>query len=218
MPGVSIKVKNNTGKAVTDTDGKFQLVAKKGDVLVFSFIGYTNKEVVYDGQGSMSVSLSVANIEMNEIVVVGYGEVKKRDLTGALSSLQSKDIVRSNPVLAAKAIQGTVAGATVTKASNRPGAPYNITIRGENTINNSTQPLIVIDGLMGGDLNTLNPNDIQSMDILKDASSTSIYGARGANGVVIVTTKKGVSGELKLSYDAYVGMTCGMASAHIITP
>ncbi len=206
MPGVSIKVKNNTGKAVTDTDGKFQLVAKKGDVLVFSFIGYTNKEVVYDGQGSMSVSLSVANIEMNEIVVVGYGEVKKRDLTGALSSLQSKDIVRSNPVLAAKAIQGTVAGATVTKASNRPGAPYNITIRGENTINNSTQPLIVIDGLMGGDLNTLNPNDIQSMDILKDASSTSIYGARGANGVVIVTTKKGVSGELKLSYDAYVGM------------
>lgn len=206
MPGVSVKVKNNTGKTVTDVDGKFQLVAKKGDVLVFSFIGYTNKEVVYEGQANMRVSLSVANIEMNELVVVGYGEIKKRDLTGALSSLQSKDIVRSNPVLAAKAIQGTVAGATVTKASNRPGAPYNITIRGENTINNSTQPLIVIDGLMGGDLNTLNPNDIQSMDILKDASSTSIYGARGANGVVIVTTKRGVSGESKLSYDAYIGV------------
>lgn len=205
MPGVSIKIKNNTGKAVTDADGKFQLVAKKGDILVFSFIGYISKDVVYDGQAIINVSLIVANIEMNEIVVVGYGERKKRDLTGALSSLQAKDIVRSNPVLAAKAIQGTVAGATVTKASNRPGAPYNITIRGENTINNSTQPLVVIDGLMGGDLNTLNPNDIQSMDILKDASSTAIYGARGANGVVIVTTKKGLAGETKLSYDAYVG-------------
>jgi len=206
ISGVSIKVKDNVGKAITDADGKFQLVAKKGDILVFSFIGYTTKEVVYEGQASINVSLTVSNIEMNEIVVVGYGQRKKSDLTGALSSLQSKDIVRSNPVLAAKAIQGTVAGATVTKASNRPGAPYSITIRGENTINNSTQPLVVIDGLMGGDLNTLNPNDIQSMDILKDASSTAIYGARGANGVVIVTTKKGSAGESKLSYDAYIGI------------
>ncbi|MFN5787856.1 MAG: SusC/RagA family TonB-linked outer membrane protein, partial [Bacteroidota bacterium] len=103
-------------------------------------------------------------------------------------------------------IQGQVAGATVTKTSNRPGAGYSITIRGENTINNSTQPLVVIDGLMGGDINSINPNDIQSMDVLKDASSTAIYGARGANGVIIITTKKGLSGKPKVSYDSYVGM------------
>src|SRR5690606_14521872 len=95
---------------------------------------------------------------------------------------------------------------TVTKTSNRPGAGYGITIRGENTINFSTEPLVVIDGLMGGNLNTLNPNDIQSIDVLKDASSTAIYGSRGANGVVIVTTKKGASGTPKISYDSYVGV------------
>ena len=106
--------------------------------------------------------------------------------------------------MAAIAIQGQVAGATVTKNDNRPGSGYSITIRGENTINNSTQPLVVIDGIMGGDLNTLNPNDIQTMDVLKDASSTAIYGSRGANGVIIVTTKKGASGKPRISYDSYI--------------
>ena len=208
ISGASVTLKGSAKGAVTDADGNFSIgVPQTGiSILEIKSIGFASQNITVTGQTSLLVKLILQTNAMDEVVVVGYGERKKRDLTGALSSIQSKDILRANPVLAAKAIQGQVAGATVTKASNRPGAPYSITIRGENTINNSTQPLIVIDGLIGGDLNTLNPNDIQSMDVLKDASSTAIYGARGANGVVIVTTKKGISGKPKVSYDGYAGV------------
>ena len=204
----SITLKGTTKGTVADGEGKFSIVIpdKGNSILVIKSVGYVSQEINVTNQNNIIVKLVGETKALEDVVVVGYGERRKRDLTGALTSIHSKDIVRANPILAAKAIQGQVAGATVTKASNRPGAPYSITIRGENTINNSTQPLVVIDGLMGGDLNTLNPNDIQSMDVLKDASSTSIYGARGANGVIIVTTKKGVSGKPKVSYDGYVGV------------
>lgn len=207
LSGASVTVKGTSRGTVTDADGKFTIsIPSNGTtVLVIASVGFASQEVYVEKQTTLTVSLVSEIKSLEDIVVVGYGERRKRDLTGALVSVQSKDIVRANPVQAAKAIQGQVAGATVTKSSNRPGAGYSITIRGENTINNSTQPLIVIDGLMGGDLNNLNPNDIQTMDVLKDASSTSIYGARGANGVVIVTTKKGISGKPKVTYDGYVG-------------
>jgi TonB-dependent SusC/RagA subfamily outer membrane receptor len=190
ISGASITVKGTANGAIADADGRFTIpVPANGiTILVVTALGYVSQDITVTSQTNLVVRMLSASTALDEVVVVGYGEQKKRDLTGAISMVQSKDIVRANPVLAAKAIQGQVAGATVTKASNRPGAAYSITIRGENTINNSTQPLIVIDGLMGGDINTLNPNDIQSMDVLKDASSTSIYGARGANGVVIITT------------------------------
>ncbi|MFY8012484.1 MAG: SusC/RagA family TonB-linked outer membrane protein [Saprospiraceae bacterium] len=205
--GATVQVKGTTNGTSTDLDGTYSIVAPDGNsILVFSYIGYVNQEVVIGNQTTINVSLVPDVQSLNEVVVVGYGAVRKTDLTGAVDQLQSKDIVRANPVQAARAIQGQVAGATVTKTSNRPGAGYSITIRGENTINNSTQPLVVIDGLMGGDINSINPNDIQSMDVLKDASSTAIYGARGANGVIIITTKKGLSGKPKVSYDSYVGM------------
>ncbi|MFN6080893.1 MAG: SusC/RagA family TonB-linked outer membrane protein, partial [Bacteroidota bacterium] len=205
--GATVQVKGTTNGTSTDLDGNYSIVAPDGNsILVFSYIGYVNQEVVIGNQTTINVSLVPDVQSLNEVVVVGYGAVRKTDLTGAVDQLQSKDIVRANPVQAARAIQGQVAGATVTKTSNRPGAGYSITIRGENTINNSTQPLVVIDGLMGGDINSINPNDIQSMDVLKDASSTAIYGARGANGVIIITTKKGLSGKPKVSYDSYVGM------------
>lgn len=205
--GATVQVKGTTTGTSTDLDGTYSIEAPDGNaILVFSYIGYVNQEVVIGNQSTINVSLVPDVQALNEVVVVGYGAVKKMDLTGAVDQLQSKDIIRANPVQAARAIQGQVAGATVTKSSNKPGAPYNISIRGENTINNSTQPLVVIDGLMGGDINSINPNDIQSMDVLKDASSTAIYGARGANGVIIITTKKGLSGKPKVSYDSYVGM------------
>ena len=205
--GASVQVKGTSTGTSTDLDGTYSIVAPDGNaILIFSYIGYINQEVVIGNQTTINVSLAPDVQSLNEVVVVGYGAVRKTDLTGAVDQLQSKDIVRANPVQAARAIQGQVAGATVTKTSNRPGAGYSITIRGENTINNSTQPLVVIDGLMGGDINSINPNDIQSMDVLKDASSTAIYGARGANGVIIITTKKGLSGKPKISYDSYVGM------------
>lgn len=207
LPGVSVVVKGTQKGAITDMDGGFSFSVPDGAVtLVFSFVGYESQEILVGNSSVINISLKPDLKQLDEMVVVGYGEQRKKDLTGAVASLQTKDITRANPVLASKAIQGQVAGATVTKTSNRPGAGYNITIRGENTINNSTEPLVVIDGLMGGNINNLNPNDIQSMDILKDASSTAIYGARGANGVIIITTKKGVSGKPRVSYDAYVGL------------
>ncbi len=206
LAGASVTIQGSTAGTVTDAMGKFSLsISSSNTVLVVKSVGFTEQQIAVGNQKNLVVKLMSVTKALDDVVVVGYGERKKRDLTGALNSIQSKDIVRANPVLAAKAIQGQVAGATVTKASNRPGAPYSITIRGENTVNNSTQPLVVIDGLMGGDLNNLNPNDIQTMDVLKDASSTSIYGARGANGVIIVTTKKGLAGKPKVSYDGYVG-------------
>jgi len=207
LPGVNVVIKGTQRGTATDENGSFRLeVADDNSVLIFSFIGYVKQEVLVGTRTTLNVSLKADDMALNEVVVVGYGEIKKTDLTGAVASVQTKDIVRANPVVAARAIQGQVAGATVTKSSNKPGAGYSITIRGENTINNSTEPLVVIDGLMGGDINNLNPNDIQSMDVLKDASSTAIYGARGANGVIIITTKKGLSGKPRVSYDSYVGI------------
>ncbi|AEI50546.1 SusC/RagA family TonB-linked outer membrane protein [Runella slithyformis] len=207
LPGVNVVIKGTQRGTATDENGNFRVeVADDNTVLIFSFIGYVKQEILVGTRTIVSVSLKADDMSLNEVVVVGYGEIKKTDLTGAVASVQTKDIVRANPVVAARAIQGQVAGATVTKSSNKPGAGYSITIRGENTINNSTEPLVVIDGLMGGDLNNLNPNDIQSMDVLKDASSTAIYGARGANGVIIITTKKGLSGKPRVSYDSYVGI------------
>jgi TonB-linked SusC/RagA family outer membrane protein len=206
LPGVNVIIKGTQRGTATDENGNFSIDAPDDNaVLTFSFIGYIKQEILLGNRSSINVSLKADDMSLNELVVVGYGEIKKSDLTGAVASVQSKDIVRANPVMASKAIQGQVAGATVTKSSNKPGAGYNITIRGENTINNSTEPLVVIDGLMGGNLNNLNPNDIQSIDVLKDASSTAIYGSRGANGVVIVTTKKGLSGKPRVSYDSYIG-------------
>jgi TonB-dependent starch-binding outer membrane protein SusC len=204
--GVSVIVKGTTNGTTTDLNGTFSLtIPDNNAVVIVSFVGFESQELSVGNRTFLDIVLKPDLKLLNEVVVVGYGEIKKTDLTGAVASIQTKDITRANPIMAARAIQGQVAGATVTKSSNKPGAPYSITIRGENTINNSTEPLVVIDGLMGGNLNNLNPNDIQSMDILKDASSTAIYGARGANGVIIVTTKKGLSGKPRVSYDAYVG-------------
>ncbi|HOY18875.1 MAG TPA: carboxypeptidase-like regulatory domain-containing protein, partial [Haliscomenobacter sp.] len=207
LPGTNVLVKGTTVGAITDVNGEFSLdVPDENSILVFSFTGFLTQEVVVGNQTNIAIILKQDDLLLNEVVVVGYGEIKKSDLTGAVASVQTKDIVRGNPIIAAKAIQGQVAGATVTKLNNKPGTGYSITIRGENTINNSTEPLVVIDGLMGGNINNLNPNDIQSMDILKDASSTAIYGSRGANGVIIITTKKGVSGKPRISYDSYIGV------------
>lgn len=207
LPGVNVTVKGTKKGTSTDTDGKFRLnVPNNQTILSISFIGYLSQEVAVGNRSNIEINLLPDTKSLDEIIVIGYGEQKKSDLTGAVASIQSKEITRANPILAAKALQGQAAGVTVTKSDNRPGSAYNITIRGENTINNSTAPLVVIDGLMGGDINNLNPNDIQSMDILKDASSTAIYGSRGANGVIIITTKKGISGKPSVSYDAYVGI------------
>ncbi len=207
LSGASVTVKGVAKGAVTDADGKFtiSIPAKGATTLVISSLGFSNQEISVSTQTNLVIKLVAEAKALDDVVVIGYGTVRKKDLTGAVGSISSSDIVRANPVNATQALQGQVPGVVVTKASNMPGQAFSIDIRGENTISGVTEPLVVIDGLVGGRLRDINPADIQSIDILKDASSTAIYGSRGANGVVIITSKKGTSGRPKVSVDAYVG-------------
>ena len=206
--GATVIVKGTTTGAVTDLDGKFTMNAPEaGATLVVSFIGFRSQEIVVGNQTSFDVTLEEDVFGIEEVVAIGYGTMKKSDLTGAVSSVRSQDIVRSNPTTASEALQGQVAGVNIQKVKGRPGDGYTIDIRGLSNFDGAlNQPLVVIDGVMGADLNTLNPADIETMDVLKDASSTAIYGSRGANGIIIIKTKKGKSGKPSVSYNGYVGV------------
>lgn len=205
--GVNIQIKGTGLGTSTDFEGQFVLEdVDENAILVVSYIGYQTQEIPVSGNGDIQITMISDSQLLDEVVVVGYGTQKKSDLTGAVGTVSSDEIVRGNPVQAAKAIQGQVAGVNVTRVNGRPGADYSINIRGLNSINFSNEPLVVIDGVMGGDMNALNPADIESMDILKDASATAIYGSRGANGVIIISTRKGSSGTPSLSYSGYVGV------------
>ncbi len=207
IPGASVVIKGTNQGTVTDLNGIFGINAANNDVtLIISYIGYVTKEVPAAGRNTIDVQLLPSNEQLSEIVVVGYGTQKKKDLTGAVGSIQAKDIVRGNPIQAANALQGQVAGVNITRVNGRPGASFDITIRGVQNFDNALNaPLVVIDGVMGGNMDNLNPADIATMDVLKDASSTAIYGSRGANGVILITTYKGASGKPKVSYNSYVG-------------
>lgn len=207
IPGVNILVQGASTGTVTDFDGNYALTVPGPDaVLVFSSIGFHQQNVTVGTKSTINISMVPDITSLEEVVVIGYGQVEKKDVTGAIASVESKDIVRANPVQAAKAIQGQAAGVIVSKQSSRPGAGYSINIRGLSSIDYSNEPLVVIDGVMGGDINALNPADIESMDILKDASSTAIYGSRGANGVIIISTKRGSTGKPVVSYSGYAGV------------
>ncbi|XOV91638.1 MAG: SusC/RagA family TonB-linked outer membrane protein [Bacteroidota bacterium] len=206
LPGVNVVLKGTSTGTVTDVDGKYRLSVPSDATLIFSSVGYVAQEVPVAAQSVIDLILSPDVTALDEIVVIGYGQVEKRDVTGAIGSVNSDRIVQQNPIQPARALQGQVAGVNVRKNNSVPGADYTIDIRGVHSINYSSEPLVVIDGVMGGQLNTINPTDIQSIDVLKDASATAIYGARGANGVIIVTTKKGQTGKTKVTYDAYVGV------------
>ncbi len=207
LPGVNVLIKGTTIGTTTDAGGRYSLeVPDVSAVLVFSFIGYTAQEVPVGNQTVIDLAMAPDIQALEEVVVVGYGTMKKSDLTGAVGSVNSEAITRTNPVQAARALQGQVAGVNVNKVNSRPGSDYKIDIRGVHSIDFSSEPLVVIDGVMGGQLNTLNPSDIESIDVLKDASATAIYGARGANGVIIVTTKRGKPEKTRVTYDGYVGV------------
>lgn len=208
LPGAGILVKGTGNGTVSDLDGNYKLdVPSSETILVISFVGYKTQELTVGSRSTIDISMEIDATALEEIVVVGYGEVNRRDLTGAIGSVKSVDIVRSNPVQAAAALQGQIAGVNINKLSNKPGEAYNIDIRGLSNFGGAgaSQPLVVVDGVMGADMNLLNPNDIESMDVLKDASSTAIYGSRGANGVILITTKRGKSGTPKITYNSYVG-------------
>jgi TonB-linked SusC/RagA family outer membrane protein len=207
LADASITIKGSGKGVVSDASGKFTIaVPSKGNTtLVISSVGFASQEINVSNQSNLLVKMVSEAKALDDIVVIGYGSVRKKDLTGAVGSLNSGDITRANPVNATSALQGQIPGVVVTKGSNLPGQAFSIDIRGENTISGVTEPLVVIDGVIGGRLRDINPADIQSIDILKDASSTAIYGSRGANGVVIITSKKGISGRAKVSVDAYIG-------------
>ncbi|MCM4164576.1 SusC/RagA family TonB-linked outer membrane protein [Arenibacter sp. A80] len=209
LPGASIVELGTLNGTQTDFDGNFSLsVTDENAVLKISYIGFATKEIAINGQQNVTVTLNVDASGLEEVVVVGYGTQKRRDLTGAVASISTQDIVRANPVQAAAALQGQVTGVNINKVKGRPGDGFTIDIRGLSSFggSESSAPLVVIDGVVGGDINSMNPNDIASMDVLKDASSTAIYGSRGANGVIIITTKKGVSGKPKVTYRNYTGI------------
>jgi len=204
LVGVIVKVKNTTIVTTTDANGAFSITIPTGTaspVLVVSYVGYTTQEVAVNGRANITIQIKSAINDLEEVVVVGYNTVKKSDLTGSVVSVGAEEI-RSRPVTnALQAIQGKAAGVDIT-SNERPGQVGNILIRGLRSLNASNAPLYVVDGipLQAGGIDAINPNDIENIDILKDASATAIYGSRGANGVVLVTTKKGKTGRLTMDY------------------
>lgn len=200
VPSANVVIKGTNRSTQTDLDGKFSIEASNGEVLVISFVGMETKEVTVTNESNYSVTLGEGLQELDEVVVIGYGQKKKSDVTGSIVSVSGKEI-KSRPVNnALEAMQGKAAGVDIT-SSQRPGTLGNITIRGARSLSASNSPLYVVDGipLISGGIENINPLDIESIDILKDASSTAIYGSRGANGVVIVTTKQGKTGKFSIS-------------------
>jgi TonB-linked SusC/RagA family outer membrane protein len=207
LPGATVLLKGTTNGSTTDMDGKFSLtVPSATGVLVVSFVGYQSQEVSISNSLVVNVVLKADTKSLDEVVVVGYGTQKKRDLTGTVLSLDNADIVKSKAPNAQEALQGRMAGVDVKRASGKPGSDLTVEIRGANSIGGNTQPLYILDGIPVTNINDINPSDIERMDVLKDASSTAIYGSRGANGVVIVTTKRGSAGGTRISYDGYTGV------------
>jgi TonB-dependent SusC/RagA subfamily outer membrane receptor len=204
---VSVGVKGTATTVVSNAEGTFTIpVPSPQSVLVFSFVGLGTQEILVRNNSSLTVSMSAIAKTMDEVVVIGYGAVKRRDLTGAVSSIKAEEIVQTPTHNAIEAMQGRVSGVDITRSSGAAGAGSNILVRGTRSLSANNSPLYVIDGFQGGNISDLNPNDIESIDILKDASSTAIYGAQGANGVIIVTTKKGATGRMRVSYDGFYGV------------
>lgn len=203
IPGVNIVEKGTTNGTVSDFDGKYSITASNGSVLVFTSIGIKTKEITLGQASTYNVTMEEDNTLLDEVVVVGYGTQKKSDVTGAVVSVSAEDIT-SRPVNnAVEAMQGKAAGVDIS-SNERPGQVGSITIRGVRSLTASNSPLYVLDGipLITGGIDNINPQDIESIDILKDASATAIYGSRGANGVVIITTKRGKAGRMSISINS----------------
>lgn len=205
IPGVSVLIKGTMQGTITDLNGQFSIEADSQAVLVFSFMGFETQEISVNKQTAINVQLIEQAFDVGEVVVVGYGTQKKIEVTGSVSQIKGEDISKQSTANPMSALQGKVAGVQITN-SGAPGSSPQIRIRGVGTVYGSANPLYVVDGVWYDDISFLNPADIESMNILKDASSESIYGIRAANGVVLITTKKGSKNTAPLvSYNAYVG-------------
>ncbi len=209
LPGVNVVIKGTIRGTSTDAKGAFQLALPEGNnvVLTFSFVGYQSQDVAVGNKTALTVSLSPDVNALEEVVVIGYGAVKKRDLTGSVVQLKSEQLKEVPTANVLEAAQGKIAGADITRNSGQAGAGVSIRIRGNRSIGGNNAPLIIVDGVQYGNLEDINANDIETMDVLKDASSIAIYGSRGANGVILITTKKGKSGKPDISFNTYSGIS-----------
>jgi len=205
LPGVNIMVKGTTTGTSTDSDGHYQLnVSSLQDTLVFSFIGYQRQVIPINGRTTINIALKMQTISGEEMVVIGYGSQKKKVVTGATAHVDNSTLTQDHSVSTLQNLQGKAPGVRVTSVSGQPGDPVKIRIRGVST-NGDSSPLYVVDGVPTNDISYLNPDDIESVDILKDAASTAIYGTRAANGVVLITTRQGQSGQTNISFQSYYG-------------
>ncbi|WP_162390428.1 TonB-dependent receptor [Spirosoma endbachense] len=216
LPGVSIVIKGTARGTTSDAKGQFRLsVPAERVTLTLSFVGYKSQDVVIGNQTTLALTMQPDLNSLDEVVVVGYGQVQKRDLTGSVVSIKETQITSTPVVNALETLQGKVAGMDLTRSSGETGAPLNFTIRGNRSLNASNQPLILVDGIQYGSYIDINPNDIASVDVLKDASSTAIYGSRGANGVVLITTKSGKVGKTKVEFNNYYGINNPVDYQHV---
>src|SRR5690606_28311303 len=206
IPGTTILELGTTNGVIADVDGNFSLeVASESSVLQVSFVGMQTQEITVGNQSNINIIMVSALSDLDEVVVIVYGTRKKKLVTGANLSVGGEELQRQNSTKALEAIQSFAPGVNIVQASGMPGEDFKVNIRGLGTVGQSA-PLYVIDGVAGGDINTLNPSDIESIDVLKDAASAAIYGARAANGVILVTTKTGRKGRIVVSYDGYYGV------------
>ena len=221
IQGATVYIKGSTTGTVTDIDGNYELAASSTDTMVFSFIGMISEEKIVGSQTTIDIILIPDISELDEIVVIGYGTQKKEDLTGAIAVVDVDEISNMPGEGVAKALQGRASGVLVSQNSGTPGSDVNIKIRGIGSIEADVNPLYVVDGIMTGSaiLSSINPNDIESIQVLKDASASAIYGARGANGVIIIKTKRGSNdGKPRISYNTYVGATTLNRKLDLLNP
>ncbi len=237
LPGVNVLVKGTQNGTTTDFNGKYTLNnISNGAVIIFSYLGYKTQEVTYSGTSPINIVLKAESEALNEVVVIGYGSIRKKDATGAIDAIGPKDFDAISATSPAELLRGKVSGVQVTSSSGAPGAAINIRVRGNTSIRSGNNPLIVVDGVpldgsnvsAGGNnpfgssparspLNFINQNDIASINVLKDASSTAIYGSRGANGVILITTKRGKRGEPSLTYNSSVGISTLSRSINLMS-
>ena len=206
LPGVAVVVKGTFNGTQTDLDGHYELTVPQGSTLEFSYISFRTAEIVVTRAGVYDVALETDALELEAVVAIGYGVVKKSDLTGSVASVKGEQLQKTPAAGLDQALQGVAAGVTVNSSTGQPGAAAEVRIRGIGTVNDSA-PIYVVDGVIVDNINYLSPSDIASTEILKDASATAIYGSRGANGVILVTTKKGgTDGKTNITFDAYFGL------------
>ncbi|MEX0987885.1 MAG: TonB-dependent receptor [Bacteroidales bacterium] len=212
LTGVNVTVTGTTTGTITNADGNYSIMASAGDTLHFSYIGYLEVYREVTDQTKINLALNPSVETLDEVVVVGYGTMKRSDLTGAVSSIREEDIATTRSTNVIEALQGKVAGLDMVRSSGEAGSGYDILLRGARSLTASNEPIYIVDGIDYGSNVNINPNDIASMEVLKDASSTAIYGSRGANGVILITTKKGEAGKQVISFNTYYGITTPLGS------